>query len=145
MLIFFVSILGFVPFSFPISTNHIRIQVTSLLILTSVNFRWIITKNLPTISYLTTLDKYGISALIFLVALCAWHGIISSSIKLDNSRFDNYTIDTIVLIIFAILFVLFHVIYILVFHKKYNRYKHVGKQAIQFEVHSNIGELQTIY
>jgi hypothetical protein len=55
MLIFLVSVLGFVPFSFPYNAPHFRIQTTCLLILSSVNFRWIVTQKLPTVSYLTTL------------------------------------------------------------------------------------------
>jgi hypothetical protein len=60
MLIFFISILGFVPFSFTYTAPHFRIQTTCLLILSSVNFRWIVTQKLPSVSYLTTLDKYAI-------------------------------------------------------------------------------------
>ena len=79
MLIFLVSVLGFVPFSFAYDAPHFRIQTTCLLILSSVNFRWIVTQKLPTVSYLTTLDKYAIGALIFLALLCCWHGIIGAS------------------------------------------------------------------
>ncbi|CAF1003742.1 unnamed protein product, partial [Brachionus calyciflorus] len=62
MLIFLISALGFVPFSFQYSAPHFRIQTTCLLILSSINFRWIVTQKLPTVSYLTTLDKYAIVA-----------------------------------------------------------------------------------
>ncbi len=54
MLMFLISVLGFVPFSFPYNAPHFRIQTTCLLILSSANFRWIVTQKLPTISYLTT-------------------------------------------------------------------------------------------
>jgi hypothetical protein len=55
MLMFLISVLGFVPFSFPDNKPHFRIQTTCLFILSSANFRWIVTQKLPTISYLTTL------------------------------------------------------------------------------------------
>jgi len=67
LMIFFVSSLGFVPFSFDLANHHLRIQVTSLLILTAVNFRWVVTQRLPPVSYLTQLDKYAIVTLMFLV------------------------------------------------------------------------------
>jgi hypothetical protein len=85
MLIFLVSVLGFVPFSFAYDAPHFRIQTTCLLILSSVNFRWIVTQKLPTVSYLTTLDKYAIGALVFLALLCCWHGIIGTSSDLFHA------------------------------------------------------------
>ena len=62
--------LGFVPFSFDPASPTLRCQVTGLLILTSVNFRWVMTQRLPSVSYLTTFDKYGIGCLLFLVSFC---------------------------------------------------------------------------
>ena len=133
MLIFFVSTLGFVPFSFTVANNQFRIQVTSLLILTSVNFRWIVTQRLPTVSYLTTLDIYAIGALIFLVALCCWHATIGS----DVINGDKDRIDSIVLIIIGVVYVIYHIIYFTMFYKKYRRYEKIGKTAQYEEFHSN--------
>lgn len=136
MLIFFVSALGFVPFSFSVLNNHFRIQVTSLLILTSVNFRWIVTQRIPTVSYLTTLDKYAIVALIFLVALCGWHATIGSSVIYESDMLNKERVDLIVLIIIGILYVLYQIIYFILFYLKYRRYKHIGNQALH-EIQSN--------
>jgi hypothetical protein len=132
MLIFFVSTLGFVPFSFSVSNNQFRIQVTSLLILTSVNFRWIVTQRLPTVSYLTTLDYYAIGALIFLVGLCAWHACIGSDL-FDGIDTEREKIDSIVLICIGIVYVLYHIIYFTLFFMKYQRYDTIGKKA-EYEV-----------
>jgi hypothetical protein len=146
MLIFLVSVLGFVPFSFAYDLPHFRIQTTCLLILSSVNFRWIVTQKLPTVSYLTTLDKYAIGALVFLALLCCWHGIIGASsdifylIEIDYWN-NNKTIsancstsfkskcttfrtdvDKYAFYSIAILYAGFHLIYILFFLFKFCRY-----------------------
>lgn len=126
MLIFLISILGFVPFSISCTLPHFRIQTTCLLILSSINFRWIVTQKLPTVSYLTTLDKYAIGALIFLVLLCVWHAFIGSELFLKSSLQTIFTIDQYALVVIGVLFVFFHLIYVVHFYLRYSRYKHVG-------------------
>jgi hypothetical protein len=126
MLIFLVSVLGFVPFSFSISNIQFRIQVTSLLILTSVNFRWIVTQRIPNVSYLTTLDKYAIGALIFLVVLCAWHSIIGSSVIYDNDIINKQRVDAVALYVLAFAYVIYHIIHFVIFYMKYRRNERLG-------------------
>ena len=83
MLILMISGLSFVTFTFEARFPHFRIQTICLLILSSVNFRWIVTQRLPTISYLTTLDLYAIGALVFLVSSCCWHAMIGTYLLKD--------------------------------------------------------------
>lgn len=94
MLIFLITTLGFVPFAFDPNGPQFRCQVTGLLILTSVNFRWIVTQRLPSVPYLTSLDKYAIGSLFHLVLFCVWHSIIGSqaiaSEPSNKKRFDIY-------------------------------------------------------
>lgn len=78
MLILFVTCIGFTAFSFAPNYPQFRCQLTSLLLLTLVNFRWIISNSIPSISYLTLLDKYSIGSIIFLVALFIWHTFIAT-------------------------------------------------------------------
>ena len=111
MLVFLITALGFTPFSFLVTAPQFRCQVTGLLILTSVNFRWILTQRLPSVSYLTSLDKYTISCLFFLVFFCIWHSLISSSVltTVDETR---KSIDMYFLIASALLFALLNVVVI---------------------------------
>ncbi len=91
MLIFLITTLGFVPFAFEPNGPQFRCQVTGLLILTSVNFRWLVTQRLPSVPYLTQLDKYSIGLLFHLVIFCIWHSIIgSSAFSSDKKLFDCY-------------------------------------------------------
>ena len=148
MLIFFISVLGFVPFSFANSSPHFRIQTTLLLILSSVNFRWIVTQRLPSISYLTILDKYAITALIFLALLCVWHAIIGSpifnnmnisqdNVKTYSAKNNRDFIDLIALISIAASFALFHFFYIIYFIYKYLRYSKIGNLVDGIDTEAN--------
>lgn len=114
------------PFSFAANAPHFRIQTTCLLILSSVNFRWIVTQRLPTVSYLTTLDVYAIIALILLVSLSCWHAIIGSKMIDDTAR---NAVDMYMLIGIGAFYFLFHVVYIIFFMWKFHRYAHVGKDS----------------
>ena len=127
MMIFFITILGFVPFSFQNDLPQFRIQTTLLLYLSEVNFRWIVTQRLPSISYLTILDIYAITALVFLVLLCVWHAIIGSSLMSQILQSDRDIIDRIAFYILASCFVLFHLVYTLYFVWKMSRYRKIGK------------------
>jgi hypothetical protein len=107
MLIFLITVLGFVPFSFDPASPQFRAQVTGLLLLTSVNFRWIITQRLPSVPYLTSLDKYAIGSLLFLVIFCVWHSLIGSSVITTTNKKE---IDTYVLYGLATSYIVFNVI-----------------------------------
>ncbi|RNA09125.1 gamma aminobutyric acid receptor subunit [Brachionus plicatilis] len=96
MLIFLITMLGFVPFAFDSDKPQFRCQVTGLLLLTSVNFRWVITQRLPSVPYLTSLDKYAIGSLLYLVLFCVWHSIIGSNIITSDGKqkedIDHYVL-----------------------------------------------------
>ena len=81
-------------------------------------------------SYLTTLDKYAIGALVFLVSLCAWHAIIGSDVmsQLDKTLLKD--IDTYALISIGGLYFVFHLIYIIYFIARFSRYSKIGKEKL---------------
>ncbi|CAF2077030.1 unnamed protein product, partial [Rotaria magnacalcarata] len=83
-LIFLITILSFTAFAIPPHLMANRIQISCTLILTSVTFRWTVNKSCPTISYLTTMDKYGILCLFFLIVECFWHATIGFLIFKNN-------------------------------------------------------------
>ncbi|CAF1207015.1 unnamed protein product [Adineta ricciae] len=76
-LIFLITSAGLCTFAIPPSNGHGRLQITCTLLLTSVTFRWVVNKSLPTISYLTALDVYAISSIVALCIINVFHGIIS--------------------------------------------------------------------
>ena len=127
MLIFVISVLGFVPFCFSCLAPHFRIQTTCLLILSSLNFRYILSSKLPVISYLTTLDKYSIFAQFFLVVLCAYHAVIGCNFFRKKGLHVAGSIDDVALITIAGLYALYHLAYIVYFLVKFFRNAKIGK------------------
>jgi hypothetical protein len=105
-LIFLITVLGFVPFSVDSSSPHARMSVAGVLILTQVNFRWVITQKIPPVSYLTSIDKYAIGNLFIQILFAMWHAIIGSvlfdSISSERSVYDSYA-----LIAFSCLFAIY--------------------------------------
>ena len=116
MLIFLITVLGFVPFAFEPNGPQFRCQVTGLLLLTSVNFRWIVTQRLPSVPYLTSLDKYAIGSLLYLVLFCVWHSIIGSSV-ISSELLAKRKVDGIVLYCAASFYILYNFGYIIWFFK----------------------------
>ena len=92
--------------------------------LTSFNFRWVVTQRLPTVSYLTLLDKYAIIGLLYLGYLACWFGLIGSNLFNDNNR---YTVDSIMLYILVCLFIIFNIFYFSLVLFKYLNYEKIDK------------------
>jgi hypothetical protein len=128
MLIFLISILGFVPFCFSCIQPHFRIQTTCLLILSSLNFRYILSSKLPVICYLTTLDKYSIFAQFFLIVLCAWHAVIGCNYFRQRELQKTVFIDDNALITIASLYILYHLVYAIYFLVKFFRNAKIAKE-----------------
>ncbi|CAF0881969.1 unnamed protein product [Rotaria sp. Silwood1] len=76
-LIFLITSASLCTFSIPPSNAHGRLQITCTLLLTSVTFRWVVNKSLPTISYLTALDIYAIASIVALCIINVFHGVVS--------------------------------------------------------------------
>jgi hypothetical protein len=85
-----------------------RISGTFTLILTSVSFKWVTNRNVPTISYMTSLDKYQIVNIFYLVMCCVWHSICST---LDMEYEKKYILDKVVLCMFATFFLSIQVVF----------------------------------
>ncbi|CAF0842805.1 unnamed protein product [Adineta ricciae] len=76
-LIFLITSAALSTFAIPPSNSHGRLQITCTLLLTSVTFRWVVNKSLPTISYLTALDVYAIASIVALCIINVFHGVVS--------------------------------------------------------------------
>lgn len=109
-----ITILGFVSFAFDTGAPQFRCQICGLLILTSVNFRVIVTQKLPCVPYLTSLDKYAIGNLFFLILFCVWHSLIGSNL-ISSDITIRKKIDRYVLLGSIILLILFNCIYLVWF------------------------------
>ena len=105
-LIFLITVLGFVTFSILCDGPQNRMAIVAILLLTSANFRWLITARLPAVSYLTLFDKFSIGGIFILTLMFSWHGIIGSTVISSNINTIK-SIDTYLLYVFAACFVIF--------------------------------------
>lgn len=109
------------PFAFDLKNPFLRINTTVILILSSINFKISVTTRLPTVSYLTILDRYAFPVLLYMDFLCFYHSIIGSSLfeNIDNSTMKLY--DLYFLFSFFTVYLLFHLVYISIFLHKFSK------------------------
>jgi hypothetical protein len=72
-LIFLITIQSLTIFSIDYKQVNSRLGSSFTLLLTSVSFKWVVNRSLPTVAYLTGLDRYAITCIIYLSLLAAWH------------------------------------------------------------------------
>ena len=78
-----------------------RLSITCTLIFTSVGIRWTIGRLLPTVSYLTELDKYSISTLFIITLELCYHAIMGAYLKsFPTMEKENY-VDGIFFFVFC--------------------------------------------
>ncbi|CAF0942644.1 unnamed protein product [Brachionus calyciflorus] len=105
---FLITVLSLTIFSIETRLAPNRISGTFTLILTSVSFKWVSNRTLPTVSYLTSLDKYQITSIIYLVLCCVWHSTIASiAVEMPT----KIIIDKIVVGIFATIFITIQIVF----------------------------------
>jgi len=107
-LIFLITVSGLTIFSIDCRLPGNRLQTTYTLLLTSVSFKWVINRSLPTVSYLTSLDQYAIVSISFLCLNCFWHSIVGSSWLIGDKDLAA-EIDNWVLLFFSVLFVIIQI------------------------------------
>jgi len=103
-----ITSLSFTLFAIDPKSAQTRLGGTFTLLLTSFSFKIVTSKSLPTIAYLTSLDKYQLMNIVFLACCCIWHSILSSLIPNDF----KYKADKIALICYASIFVLLELMFI---------------------------------
>jgi hypothetical protein len=75
-LIFLITISALTVFSMDCKIPQSRLQTTCTILLTSVSFKWVINRSLPTVSYLTSLDKYSIVGIFYVCMMALWHALV---------------------------------------------------------------------
>ncbi|CAF1166049.1 unnamed protein product [Adineta steineri] len=115
-LIFLITLVSFCIFAIPAHLSANRIQTSCTLLLTSITFRWTVNRSLPTISYLTSMDKYAILCMGTLAILCLWHAVVGAYIFLRTPDFrltpdmDIAFVDRWVFIIAIGIFLFIHLV-----------------------------------
>ena len=103
-----ITLLTFTTFVVEVDAVGDRLQITLTLLLTSVAFKYYVQQFLPTVSYLTFLDKYILACLIFQFCMAAIHnatsGLITSRESLEIFEVASFEVG---LAIFLLLHVVF--------------------------------------
>ena len=88
-LIFIITSMSFSVFCIDYKSAQTRLQGIFTLVLTSISFRWVVNRSLPTISYLTSLDAYAIANIVFLCFKAFAHASINVVFSDQNAKLAN--------------------------------------------------------
>jgi len=113
-----ITILSMTLFAIEAKIAQTRLSGTFTLILTSFSFKVVTSKSLPTIAYLTSLDRYQLINIVYLVVCCIWHSFCAS-INIESDR--KYELDKLALYFLATIFgsiQIFFIVYLTISHKK---------------------------
>jgi len=98
--ILLVSLASLAPFVVDIKIPQSRLPATCTLMLTSVSIRWTIGRLLPTVSYLTSLDKYSLVSMLIITTELLYHGVMGAIFRKIPEK-TAYLIDTIAFAVFC--------------------------------------------
>ncbi|UJR31092.1 hypothetical protein I4U23_018600 [Adineta vaga] len=110
LLIFLITLIALTVYGVAPEFPQNRLQITCTLLLTSIMFRWSVSRLLPPVSYLTLLDKYTLVSLVFISLNSIWHSMIGYLIQQLNisKSIDNYVFG-----LFTTFFLLYHLLMII--------------------------------
>lgn len=86
-------------FSIKVERPDFRLQSTYLLIMTSIQFKWIVNRSMPAIHYLTSLDIYHFICIVIICSVGSWHAIVGKFVNSGVWELEHAKkLDTAVLI-----------------------------------------------
>lgn len=109
-LIFLITASALTVFAIPQNAPQGRLQTTYTIMLSSVSFKWVFNRSLPSVSYLTLLDKYSICGILYINLLAAWHSLVGTYSKQWDPLVDQW-----LLVSFASLFAVGHICFFLAY------------------------------
>lgn len=75
---FFICSMCYTTFALKYTLLPNRMQLTLIILLTTMTFKYTVNQSLPKISYLTYLDRYILGAMVSICLVCFWHAIVGS-------------------------------------------------------------------
>jgi hypothetical protein len=112
--LFLITTLGFTVFTIGYETPQHRLGICGILILTAVNFRWILTARLPSVSYLTFMDYFSLGGIIIHISFCVWFALVGVGLITSSTSLAK-TIEMYVLIGFAVAYISFLAYVLIIF------------------------------
>ena len=129
--VFLIAVLALTLFSVKnYDAPEKRLPGSFTLILTLFNFKFVTNNTLPTISYLTSLDKYLLLSTICIVICCIWHalgGTLIQPIELQQS------VDRVMLAVISLFLLLIQVWFFFTLIRSFWKIKQLQKKNAQYE------------
>ncbi len=134
LLIFLITSVVFTTFSIDVEQPFYRLPTAATLLLTSVTFRWMYScRCLPTVDYLTSLDKYSLISIIFIYLCCIWHGGVSHMlIYFGYKLVDLRVMDQYVCLSFIVLYFTVQLVLIIWLRRGYLLRQSLRQQDIEY-------------
>lgn len=104
--ILLVNIASLSSFSLQSPNDSNRLMLSATMLLTSVGIRWTIGNFMPSVSYLTSLDKYSLSSLLIITMVLLYHAIAISV------KATKYLPNLIAFICFCVILLIKHLIFV---------------------------------
>ncbi|ESO92651.1 hypothetical protein LOTGIDRAFT_162572 [Lottia gigantea] len=110
LIMMLITLLSFATFAVEIFLTQNRLQLSFTLMLTGVAFKFVVNQSLPRISYLTYLDKYILSSMVYICLVCIWHSVIG---QLHANNMDSMAknLDWKALVCFVSAYILAHFVF----------------------------------
>lgn len=112
---FLITLISLTNFSIDLERPQNRLSGTFTLILTSISFKWVTNRSLPTISYMTSLDKYQIVSILFMCLECIWHSLANKVV--EQNLVNKY--DQISFLFFFCCFLFIQIYFLILFINDY--------------------------
>lgn len=94
-----ISFASLGPFVIDYKSASSRLPSTATMLLSSVSYKALISRLLPTVSYLTSLDKYSLTSITLVALMFIYHSILAASNSICNDS-TGYFIDKLAFLIF---------------------------------------------
>ncbi|KAL4216646.1 hypothetical protein ACF0H5_024369 [Mactra antiquata] len=105
-----LSIFAFSTFAVKPELTPNRLQLSFILMLSAISFRFVANQNIPKVSYLTLLDRYLLTTLIFVAAVTFWHAVVS---RFQYDTVLQHDVDFWAFVILAVGYFCFQVVFVL--------------------------------
>lgn len=108
--ILLISFAALGPFLVDPKSAHARLPSTATMLLAAVSYKATVSRLLPTVSYLTSLDKYCLGAVVLIAGMFIYHSTFALVAELLSPRV-GFVVDKLALIVFLCLLLLKQLIY----------------------------------
>lgn len=113
---FFICSMTFTTFALSMTLLPNRIQLTLILLLTTMTYKFSVNQYLPKISYLTYLDSYILTAMVAICLICAWHAVAGSFVVHAVGEKEAFWIDKYVFSAFVVAYFGGHALLVIVIY-----------------------------